>query len=74
MSKLNETTDNLFSIAPTHELIFVNNATGEIIKNFLPRYNTGSKDNCVNWRLTLTKLYPEYTIYIGILKNSITKE
>ena len=68
MPKLNETTDNIFSIAATHELIFVNNATGEILHNFLPKYNTGSKDSCVNWRMTLNKLYPEYTIYIGILK------
>jgi hypothetical protein len=74
MSKIKETTDNIFSIPPTHELIFVNNATGEIIKNFLPRYNTGSKESCVNFRLTLNRLYPEYTIYIGILKNPITKE
>jgi hypothetical protein len=71
MSKLKQRTENLFSIAHTHELIFVNNATGEILHNFLPRYNTGSKESCVNWRMTLNKLYPEYTIYIGILKKEI---
>lgn len=74
MSEPIKNTDNIFSVPDTHELIFVNNATGEIIKNYLPRYNTGTKDSCVNWRMTLNKLYPEYTIYIGILKNPITKE
>jgi hypothetical protein len=67
MSKLKLHQINLFAEIATHKLIFVNNASGEIFENFLPKHNEGSIRECQDRKYYLQQLYPEYNIIIDII-------